>query len=52
MKKKNTAVHKSDMKLSGEELQAWIARRKKCHAHSSKKDFKREKRISDEELYD
>jgi hypothetical protein len=35
---------KTDFKMSPEELQAWIARRKKCGAHKCKKDYTRKEK--------
>ena len=33
-----------DFKMTPEQLQAWIARRKKCGVHKSKKDYTRKEK--------
>lgn len=43
---------KSDFKMPPEELQAWIARRKKCGAHKSKKDYTRKEKHRNAKYYD
>ncbi len=44
--------HKSDFKMTPEELQAWIAKRKKCCVHKSKKDYTRKEKHKNAKLYD
>ena len=43
-KKNNSNYHPSDFKMTPEQLQSWIAKRKKCGAHKSKKDYHRKEK--------
>lgn len=43
-KKNDFNYHPSDFKMTPEQLQSWIAKRKKCGAHKSKKDYHRKEK--------
>ena len=43
-KKNDFNYHLSDFKMTREQLQLWIAKRKKCGVHKSKKDYHRKEK--------
>jgi hypothetical protein len=43
-KKRDSNYHPSDFKMTPEQLQAWIAIRKKCATFKSKKDYSRKEK--------
>ena len=43
-KKTDSNYHPSDFKMTPEQLQAWIAKRKKCATFKSKKDYSRKEK--------
>ena len=50
--KQENHYHSSDFKMTPEQLQAWIAKRKKCGAHKSKKDYRRKEKHPNAEYND
>ena len=50
--KQENHYHPSDFKMTPEQLQAWIAKRKKCATFKSKKDYTRKEKHKNAQSYD
>ena len=43
---------KNKIKMTAEQLQAWMALRKKCHIHSSSREYSRKQKHKERNEYD